>query len=142
VVRDPRVLGGLDEAALAAAVTARLHQEHAAQERRLIERVRDAAHAQRGALGLSEVTAALNRGRVAHLVYDPEVRYTGSVGADGTLYAGEEVGPGGRAGAPEPRLTERLVEQALATGARVSPVEGAARGVLGEAEGVAALLRW
>jgi len=27
-----------------------------------------------GALGLFEVTAALNEGRVAHLVYDPEVR--------------------------------------------------------------------
>jgi hypothetical protein len=42
----------------------------------------------------------------------------------------------------KPRLTERLVERALATGARVSPVEGAARGVLSEAAGIGALLRW
>jgi hypothetical protein len=88
------------------------------------------------------VAAALNSGRVAHLVYDPQVRYTGSVGADGLLSAGEELGPDGQAGTPEPRLTERLVERALATGARVSPVEGAAQGVLEESEGVAALLRW
>jgi hypothetical protein len=141
VIRDPRVLGGLDDAALAAAVTERLAEEHAAQERRLVERVRDTALARGGALGLSEVTAALNSGRVAHLVYDPEVRYTGSVGADGALYAQDEVGPAG-SGTPEPRLTERLVERALATGARVTPVEGAARGALAEAQGIAALLRW
>jgi hypothetical protein len=141
VIRDPRVLGGLDDVALTAAVTDRLHQEHAAQERRLVEQIRDAAHSRRGALGPSEVTAALNSGRVAHLVYDPEVRYSGSVDPDGMLYAGEE-GPDGRAGTPEPRLTERLVEQALDTGARVSPVEGAARDVLADAEGIAALLRW
>ncbi|MFP5347158.1 MAG: hypothetical protein ACLGIA_09030 [Actinomycetes bacterium] len=142
VLRDPRVLGGLDEAALADEVTERLQEEHDAQEQRLVEHVRDAALSQGGALGLSEVVAALGSGRVAHLVYDPEVRYAGSVSADGTLFAGEETGPDGRPGTPEPRLTERLVEQALATGARVSPVEGAAQGILAEAAGIAALLRW
>lgn len=142
VIRDPRVLAGLDDAGLAAAVTERLHEERTAQDRRLVHRVRDAVHVQRGALGLSEVAAALNSGRVAHLVYDPQVRYTGSVGADGLLYAGEELGPDGRPGTPEPRLTERLVERALATGARVSPVEGAAQRVLEKSEGVAAMLRW
>lgn len=43
---------------------------------------------------------------------------------------------------PEPHLTERLVEQALAAGARVTPMEGAAQGMLQESDGVAALLRW
>jgi hypothetical protein len=142
VLRDPRVLGGLDDAGLADAVSERMHEEHAARERRLVERIRDAAHAQRGALGLSEVTAALNAGRVAHLVYDPEIRYTGSVGDGGALYAGDEAAPDGGTGTPDTRLTERLVERALATGARVSPVEGAARGVLEDAAGVAALRRW
>jgi hypothetical protein len=142
VIGDRRVLGGLEEAPLAAAVTERLLQEYTEQNRRLVERVRDAAHGQRAALGLSEVAAALNQGRVAHLIYDPEVRYAGSLGTDGMLYAGDEMGPGGGAGTPEPRLTERLVEQALATGARVSPVEGAASGRLSEADGVAAFLRW
>lgn len=142
VIGDRRVLGGLEETPLAAAVTERLHQEYAEQNRRLVERVRDAAHGQRAALGLSEVVAALNQGRVAQVIYDPEVRYAGSLGTDGMLYAGDEKEPGGGAGTPEPRLTERLVERALATGARVSPVESASRGRLSEAAGVAALLRW
>ena len=93
-------------------------------------------------VGLSEVAQALNAGRVDHLVYDPEVRYVGSVAADGELYAGDEVAPGGQERKPEPRLTERLVERALTTGARVSPIEGAANGALQDAEGIAALLRW
>ena len=91
---------------------------------------------------MSEVAAALNAGRVEHLVYDPEVRYTGTVGADGSLYGGDEVSPDGQPGSLESRLTERLVEQALKTGARISPIEGAARGGLRDAAGVAALLRW
>ncbi|HET6532634.1 MAG TPA: VLRF1 family aeRF1-type release factor [Actinoplanes sp.] len=139
VIRDMRVLAGLDEAALRAAVTERLHAEHTAAERRLLERVRDAGV---GALGLSQVAGALNEGRVAHLVYDPQVRYAGSVDAGGALYAGAEAGVGGRSHSPEPRLTERLVERALATGARVSPIEGAADTVLTDAAGIAALLRW
>jgi hypothetical protein len=45
---------------------------------RLTHRIRDAAMAGRGgALGLSEVTAALNDARVEHLVYDPAIRYAG-----------------------------------------------------------------
>lgn len=142
VLRDPRVLAGLDDAALLTAVTDRVAAEHTAGEHRLLERVRDAGLGHVGALGLSEVAAALNQGRVAHLVYDPEVRYAGSVGADGALYADAETGSGAEPGMPEPRLTERLVERALATGARVSPVEGAASGVLSEAAGIGALLRW
>jgi hypothetical protein len=84
----------------------------------------------------------LNEGRVAHLIYDPEVRYVGSVGADGALYADAESGLAGSPNTSEPRLTERLVERALATGARVSPIEGAAGEVLSDAAGIGALLRW
>lgn len=140
VIRDTRVLTGLDEGRLVAAVTERLHEDHTSREQRLLEQIRDAG--QSGALGPSEVVAALNLGRVDHLVYDPEVRYAGSIGANGGLYANAEIGPSGEPAIPEPRLTERLVERALATGARVSPVEGAARGVLSEAAGIGALLRW
>jgi hypothetical protein len=142
VIRDTRVLAGLDGAGLLAAVTERLHAEHTGDERRLLERIRDAGTAQFGALGLSQVAGALNEGRVAHLVYDPEVRYIGSVDADGALYADAEAGADDRAQTPEPRFTERLVERALATGARVSPVEGAASGILSDVAGVGALLRW
>lgn len=142
VFADARVLNGLDDVALATAVTEWVHQQHGERETQLLERVRDAAGSGVAALGLSEVAAALNAGRVAHLVYDPQVRYTGTVGADGALYARDEVGPDGQPGTPEPRLTERLVERALNTGARISPVDGAATGVLRDATGVAALLRW
>ena len=43
---------------------------------------------------------------------------------------------------PEPRLTERIVERCLDTGAQITPVEGAASAVLADAGGIAALLRW
>ena len=87
------------------------------------------------------MAAALNAGRVAHLVYDPQVRYTGSVGVDDALY-GDEIAPGGEQSRPEPRLTERLVERALNTAAQITPIEGAAGGELVDAAGIAALLRW
>lgn len=142
VYSDARVLSGLDDAALAAAVTEWAHEQHTARERQLPQQFGDAAGAGRAALGLSEVAAALNAGQVTHLVYDPEIRYAGAVGVDGSLYGGDEVGPNGRPGTPEPRFTERLVERALQTGARISPVEGAADTELSDAAGVAALLRW
>ncbi|MGV0634841.1 hypothetical protein ABQE69_12820 [Mycolicibacillus trivialis] len=142
VFADPRNLSGLDEAALTATVSAWAHDQHKDDEQRLLQRVRDAAGNGNAALGLSEVAAALNAGRVYRLVYDPEVRYAGTVGADGAIYGGDEIGPDGRPGAEEPRLTERLVERAFETGARISPVEGAAAGTLSDVDGVAALLRW
>lgn len=136
------VLGPGDDAGLAMAVTERVHEQHTEREGQLLEHMREAGRSGAGALGLSEVAAALNAARVAHLVYDPEVRYTGSVGADGALYGGDEIGPDGHPGTPESRLTERLVERALKTGAKVSPIEGAAAGGLRDAAGIAALLRW
>lgn len=142
MIQDTRVLAGLDDAGLLTAVSERLHDDHAHRERHLLERVRDAGLSQVGALGLSQVAGALREGRVAHLVYDPQVRYTGSVDADGALYADAEVGSAGQPHTPEPRLTERLVERALVTGARVSPIEGAADGILRDAAGIGALLRW
>ena len=142
VFADARVLSGLDDVALAAVVTEWVHEQHTERERQLLEHVRDAAGSGVAALGLSEVAAALNAGRVAHLVYDPNIRYMGTVGADGALYGGDEVGPDADPGTPEPRLSERLVERALKTKARISPVEGAADGSLRDAAGIAALLRW
>jgi Bacterial archaeo-eukaryotic release factor family 10 len=126
VIRDQRVLTRHDE-----------------YESQLVRDARQAAlGAGTGALGLSEVVGALNEGRVSHLIYDPHIRYEGSIGADGRLLAGDEAGPDDADGVAEPRLTERLVERALETGARVTPVEGAARAALAEAAGIAALLRW
>lgn len=142
VFADARVLTGLDDAALASAVTEWVHVQDADRESQIVARVREAAASRNAALGLSEVTAALNAGRVAHLVYDPKVRYMGTVGANGALYGDGEVGPHAHPSRTEPRLTERMVERALETGARISPVEGAADGELTDAAGVAAVLRW
>ena len=142
VSADPRVLAGFDDAALATIVTEWAHDQHADREQQLLLRLPDAAGSGRAAVGVSQVAAALNAGRVYHLVYDPQVRYTGAIGADGALYGDGETGPGGRPTTPEPRLTERLVGRALRTGARVSPVDGAADAELRDANGIAALLRW
>jgi hypothetical protein len=139
-LRDPRRLDELEPAKLAAAVAERFGEDHDARGHHLGRRMRDAAlGAGRGALGLSEVAAALNEARAEHVVYDPTIRYTGAVAADGSLYGWTE---GAATAVAEPRLTERIVERALHTGARLTPVEGAARDVLREAGGIAALLRW
>ena len=141
-LRDHRLLVRLDLAAVEAIVTERVRAAHAELENQLIGRLREQAHgAGAAALGLSEVVGALNQARVAHLVYDPFVRYRGSVAGDGTLYAEDETALT-LAATADPRLTERIVERALETGARVSPVEGAAADGLADADGVAAVLRW
>lgn len=80
VFADARVLNGLDDVALATAVTEWVHQQHTERERQLLEYVRDAAGSGVAAMGLSQLAAALNAGRVAHLVYDPNIRYTGNCG--------------------------------------------------------------
>lgn len=142
VIADDRILNGLTDAALATAVTQRFQRQHKQRERQLLAQVRDAVGSGTAAVGLSEVAAALNDGRVAHLVYDPQVRYAGSVGADGAVYGGDEIPPDAQKVTPEPRLTERLVERAMTTAARITPAEGAADGCLKDAAGIAALLRW
>jgi Bacterial archaeo-eukaryotic release factor family 10 len=142
VVRDPRVLVRLDVPVLEQIVTERLTAAHDEFERQLVRKVSDDARgAGAAALGLSEVVGALNQARVAHLIYDPFIRYQGSVGHDGSLYADGETAPTSGATA-DARLTERLVERALETGAQVTPVEGAANDALAEASGIAAVLRW
>jgi hypothetical protein len=141
--RDPRALTQLSPSDLAATVTDRLVSDHHERELQLIRSIRDAAH--RGgaaALGLSEVVAALNQARVEHLAYDPEVRYGGSMDEDGMLYAGGEGPTRGSELRREPRLTERIVERSLETGARITPVEGASSDALADADGIGALLRW
>lgn len=65
-ILDTRMLAGLDDGRLLAAVTERLHEDHTSRQQRLLEQIRDAGQAD--ALGPSEVVAALNAGMVAHLV--------------------------------------------------------------------------
>jgi hypothetical protein len=139
---DPRVLVRLDLATLEDMITERVRTAHAEFEQRLIGTVRaQALGGGPAALGLSEVVGALNQARVAHLVYDPFIRYRGSVGYDGSLYAEDETALTYGSTADE-RLTERIVERAFETGARVTPVEGAANDGLADAVGIAAVLRW
>ena len=110
----------LDVASLEDIVTDRLRAEHTAFEHRLIGKVHEQARGGRAAaLGLSEVVGALNQARVAHLVYDPFIRYRGSVGDDGSLYAEDETALTAGSTA-DLRLTERIVERALETGAQVT----------------------
>jgi hypothetical protein len=92
--------------------------------------------------GVSEVLAALNEARVMHLVYAPGLRYVGAIGEDGQLSCASERRPMARNVVYEPRLTERMVERSLATGARVTPVSGEGAALLADMGGVAARLRW
>ena len=139
-IREPRQLDELDPAKLATVVGDRLTEDQDARHLRLGRKMRDVAlGAGLGALGLSEVASALNEARAGHVVYDPDVRYTGGVAADGSLVGWSE---GASTAVAEPRLTERIVERALDTGARLTPIEGAASDVLRDAGGIAALLRW
>jgi hypothetical protein len=139
VIRDPRHLGDLDLATLSRIVRERFDEAYAERTAQLAGHVRDAALARNGAFGISEVAAALNEARVDQLVYDSERRYVGAVDAGGLLYA---AGEGPSTAVEESRLTERLVERALTTGAAVTPVPGAARNLLADAGGIAARLRW
>ena len=141
-LRDPRVLVGLDLPMLEVLATERLRGDHREFEHRLVRQIREAGTgAGVAALGLSEVVGALNQARVAHLIYDPSIRYRGSIGHDGSLYA-EDATTLTYGSTTDERLTERIVERALETGARVTPVEGAASNDLADASGIAAVLRW
>lgn len=97
-----------------------------------------------GALGLAETLDALAQGRAAHLFFNNERDYVGMRAPDGTLMPAEAIPPQADFAelATEPRLAERMIEQALATDALVTPLEGAGAAKLDEYDGVAALLRW
>ncbi|MFU8840077.1 MAG: hypothetical protein ACNA8R_05075 [Nitriliruptoraceae bacterium] len=98
-----------------------------------------------GALGLRHVCEALNAGRVDHLLIDDRLVLDGYVASDGTLHPRIE----GLAASAEDltfardRLfVERMIERALATSARITPLAPAPADRLADHEGVAALLRW
>jgi hypothetical protein len=140
VVRDSRHLTEIDGPVLAVAVAERLAGERAERQLELVRRVRDAAlGAGTSALGLADVLVALNDARVEHLIYDPQVRYVGAVGADDMLLASPHAGG---LMVEESRLTERIVERCLRTAARITPLDAIGAATLADAGGIAALLRW
>ena len=142
-IHDPRHLIEIESRRLLPIVQQLLERQHAACDLRLTERVLNSAMAAgKAALGLSEVLAALNDARVMHLVYDPEIRYAGAIADDGHLSLPPEQRPLAAGVAEEPRLTERMVERCLQTGARITPVSGPAAAMLADTGGVAARLRW
>jgi hypothetical protein len=116
-----------------AAATAAVTQRNRERELALVSRVFDEARGgTRGALGPMETSQALAEGRVEHLLLDPERDYSGV-----PIVSLESVDD-----ATELPVPDRLVAAALATSARVTPVEGEAAERLAPSEGVAALLRY
>jgi Bacterial archaeo-eukaryotic release factor family 10 len=118
-------------AEIEAQTTAAIEGLNRERELELVSRVVDEAKGgTRGALGAQETSQALAEGRVEHLLLDPERDYrdTQIVALDGD---DEDV--------PVP---DRLVAAALATSARVTPVEGEAAERLAPTDGLAALLRY
>lgn len=118
-----------------------------AQRRReieLVELAKDrAASGGQGVVGLADVLTTLAEGRVAHLLFDSDEEFSGFRTSDGRLLAegqGSDV-PDDEL-VSEPNLVERLVERAIDTGAKVTPVEDEAARALDAVGGVAALLRW
>lgn len=120
-------------------VEALLDDLNRTREMALVERAKNAVFAEggRGALGVQDTLDALVEGRVEHLLFDAERDYRGAW-IDHQLRYGEV----GDEGQDEPRLAERMIEQALQTSASVTPLEGEAAAALSEHEGVAAILRY
>ncbi len=121
----------------------------AARDERLValaQRARDGAFTPggHGAVGLPAVLEALNEARVADLLFDRALEPVGAVAPDGRLGTVDAPPMGIDASElrDEPRLLERMIEQAIATSAEVTPVSGPAAEALAEHDGVAAVLRW
>lgn len=130
---------------IATAAWSLLRSVHADRERELVEEATERALAGgTGALGLRSVCAALNDGRVSHLLYDNEMMLEGYVSSEQTLHPRVE----GLAAAAEvtfdrdPLFVERLVERAIGTSAAVTPLGSEAASGLADHDGLAALLRW
>jgi hypothetical protein len=123
-----------------------LRSVHAQREQDLVDlAVERALGGGAATVGLRHVCDALNEGRVAHLLFDDRLEISGYRSSEGTLHP-EVSGPVAQADGVrfhrEPLFIERMIEKATGTGAAVTPVGHAASAVLGEHDGVAALLRW
>lgn len=140
-----RDLDGLAPTRAVAELTPFLETGKSRRNLMLAQRARDMAlSGGRGAVGLADVLSALAEGRVDRLLIDGERPLLGAVGPNGELVP-PGIRPAGIAETelePEPLLADRMVLQALQTGARVTVVDGEAAAALADADGVAALLRW
>ncbi|MDP8961668.1 MAG: VLRF1 family aeRF1-type release factor [Actinomycetota bacterium] len=112
------------------------------RERNLVEEAKNRALAGgTGALGLDDVLAALNEGRVERLLFDVDASFSGYRTPEGLLYATDQI-PTVQETIEEPLLLERMIERAVTTSAKVTPLEGEGAEALRVHRGVAALLRW
>ena len=130
---------------IASAVWPLLRSVHLDRERELVDSARHRAFSGGpGAVGLRNVCAALNEGRVAHLLYDVTLDLEGYVSDEGTLHPRVEgVVAESDVGFRRDRLfVERMLEKAISTSAAVTAVSDETAEPLREHEGVAALLRW
>lgn len=136
---------GLAPVEAAAALAAELEDELLRREERLVASALDSAlSGNAGAVGVADVLAALEEGRVARLLLAENGPGAGARTADGRLVPAGVVPPGAAPDelVPVQSLAEHMVERALATDAQVTIVAAAAAEPLGGHGGVAALLRW
>jgi hypothetical protein len=145
VVTLDHPVNSLPPAKLAATVAPALDDARRRHQRALAERARNQAmSANAGACGLSETLAALQEGRVAHLLLDADRQWSGRRTADGFLVSDGEVPPGVDASAliGEPHLGERMIELAFRESAQVTVLAPEAAAPLADVDGIGAILRW
>jgi Bacterial archaeo-eukaryotic release factor family 5 len=108
------------------------------RELKLVDTVKETAYSgkARGSLGPQETLEALSQGRVEHLLFDADRDYRGESIEQGLAYEGP---PFDDDGLP---VAELMIERALETSARITPLDGDAAAALQEHDGVAALLRY
>lgn len=141
--RADQIVYGMPAERVADAVSQVLDRARRSAERALAARTRDAARSgPTAAAGLVDTVAALNDDRVAHLVIDPRTERRGHRATDGSLHPLDQVPPGREADGHVDDLSERMIERALAGGARVTVLDEDIADELADTDGVAALLRW
>jgi hypothetical protein len=116
------------------------------RELKLVEQARDAALSTggTGALGLRDTLDALTQARVSHLILEDGRNWAGQHSQDGAILVGSDAPLGLDTSdmIADQNMSERMIERALGTDAKVTLVQGPAIEVLAEYEGVAAILRW
>jgi hypothetical protein len=146
VIALPHTVAGHAPHKLAAAVQPAVEASRAERHLRLAERIRDAAlsTSEAGSCGLAPTLAALQEGRVAHLLLAADRSWTGMRAPDGTLTSETDVPPGVDPDTlvAEPGLDERMIELAIRDGAEVSILDSEAAAPLADHDGIGALLRW
>ena len=146
VVTLPHTVAGHATHKLATAVQPAVEESRAKRHLQLAERTRDAAlsTSEAGSCGLAPTLAALQEGRVAHLLLAADRSWAGLRAPDGTLTSETDVPPGVDPDTlvQEPGLDERMIELSIRDGAEVSVLDSEAAAPLADHEGIGALLRW